>query len=473
MLTIYGGPSRYCDGMSRRSFLKIGGLGMGGLALPQLLRAEAESNDTERDRGSHKAVIMILLVGGPTHLDTIDLKPDAPREIRGEFSPIPTNVPGIEICELMPRMARIMDKLVMVRSLYGGIDDHNTHQCVTGWSSHPATFTSPEIRGYPPGGWPTMGAILSKAQGSVVSGVPAAIDLTHTHYDARFMMRQPPTQGGFLGAAHDGFQVRAVDPQEIVLNGIELHRLRDRRALLSSLDRFRRSAENDSALSNADIYTQQAFSLMTSPRLAEALDLSREDEHVKARYGLTNRPQPLREGPKEMENLLMARRVIQAGARLVTLAPSRYPFGRMSQGDFNWDWHSDIFNIARGTLPMVDQGISALIEDLDAHDMLDDVSVVVWGEFGRTPRINSNAGRDHWAKVGPAILAGGGMKTGQVIGSSTRLGDEPEDRPVHFRDIHATLYHNLGLDPTTLQYTDFAGRPHYLVEGRKPIPELV
>ena len=473
MLTIYGAPSRYCDGLSRRSFLKIGGLGMGGLSLPELLRAEAEIGGTGAAHRSHKAIIMILLVGGPTHLDTFDLKPDAPTEVRGEFAPIPTNVPGIEICELMPRMARIMDKLVFVRSLSGGLDDHNTHQCVTGWSSHPASFSSPEIRGYPPGGWPTMGSVISKAQGTVVSGVPPAVDLTHTYYDARFMMRQPPSQGGFLGAAHDGFQVRAIDPQEIVLNGIELHRLHDRRALLSSLDRFRRAADADGAIRNVDVYTQQAFSLMTSPRLAEALDLSREDPRVKSRYGLTTRAKPLREGPKEMDNLLMARRAIQAGARLVTVAPSRYPFGRMSQGDYNWDWHSDIFNIARGTLPMVDQGISALVEDLEAHDMLDDVSVVVWGEFGRTPRINGNAGRDHWAKVGSAVLAGGGMKTGQVIGSSTRLGGEPEDRPVHFRDIHATLYHNMGLDPTKLQYTDLAGRPHYLVEGRKPMPELV
>ena len=370
-------------------------------------------------------------------------------------------------------MAQISDKLTYVRSLTGGIDDHNTHQCVTGWKSHEQAFTSPEVPGYPPGGWPTIGAVVSKLQGPAVAGVPAAVDLTPVHYDARFMMRQPPCKPGFLGPAYAGFQVREVDRTEIALNGVTLSRLRDRRALLSSLDQFRRASDSNGVIGAADAYTQQAFSLMTSPRLAEALDLDREDARVKGRYGLSTRAQPLREGPKELDNFLMARRVIQAGARLVTLAFARYPFGRMSQGDYNWDWHSNVFSEARATLPLFDQGIRALIEDLEAHDMLDDVSVVAWGEFGRTPRINGNAGRDHWPRVGPALLAGGGMRTGQVIGSSTRIGDDVDDRPVHFRDILATLYHNMGINPRTLQATDLAGRPHYLVEGRGPMSELV
>lgn len=468
MLSIDGERHQLCDGLTRRNFLKIGTLGMGGLALPELLRAEAAAGIGS----SQKSIIMILLTGGPTHLDMFDPKPGAPREIRGEFMPIPSNVPGIEICELMPRLAQVMDKTILVRSLTGGLDDHNMHQCATGWESHPQAFDSREVPGYPPGGWPSMGAVVSKGQGSAVPGVPAAVDLTPVYYDARFMLKHPPCKGGFLGAAYEGFQVRAVDRSEIALNGIDTQRLGHRRALLSSLDRFRREADTGT-IAASDQFTQQAFNLMTSPRLAKALDIQSEPQHVKERYGLSTKDAPEREGPKELDNLLVARRLVQAGARLVTLTLSRYPFGRMSQGDFNWDWHADLFNIARATLPMIDHGVAGLIEDLDEHGMLDDVSVVMWGEFGRTPRINKNAGRDHWARVGNALLAGGGMRAGQVIGRSSRLAEDVADRPVHFRDIIATLYHNIGINPTTLQATDHSGRPHYLVEGRGPMPELV
>lgn len=467
MLTISGDNHRLCDGQTRRNFFRIGSLGLGGLTLPDLLRAEDQAGSSSR-----KSIINILLTGGPSHLDMFDLKPDAPKEIRGEFLPIATNVPGVEICELMPRLATVMDKSILIRSLTGGLDDHNTHQCCTGWESHPKSFDSPEVSGYPEGGWPSMGGVISKLQGPAVPGVPAAVDLTPVYYDARFMLKHRPCKAGFLGPSHEGFQVQAVNRQEITLTGIGRRQLDDRRTLLAGLDRFRRAADNG-PFDSWDTFNRRAFDVMTSTRLAEALDLDREDAQTKARYGLDASPEPVRGGPKEIENLLLARRVVQAGARLVTLTLSRYPFGRMSQGDYNWDWHKDLFNIARSTLPMIDHGIAGLIEDLDAHDMLDDVSVVVWGEFGRTPRINENAGRDHWARVGSALLAGGGMKSGQVVGRSSRLGEDVEDRPVHFRDIIATLYHNIGIDPTTLHVTDPSGRPHSLVDGRSAMPELV
>lgn len=467
MLTIGDDNHRFCGGHTRRSVIRIGSLGLGGLALPDLLRAEAASGATSR-----KSIINILLTGGPSHLDMFDMKPDAPTEIRGEFAPIATSLPGVEICELMPRLAEVMHKSILIRSLTGGLDDHNTHQCCTGWESHPKSFDSPEVSGYPEGGWPSMGGVISKLQGPAVAGMPAAVDLTPVYYDARFMLKHRPCKAGFLGPAHEGFQIQAVNRKEITLTGIGLRQLDDRRALLAGLDRFRRAAD-DGPIEAWDTFNQRAFDVMTSPRLAEALDLDREDAHTKARYGLDARPKAVRGGPKEIENLLLARRVIQAGARLVTLTLSRYPFGRMSQGDYNWDWHSDLFNIARATLPMIDHGIAGLIDDLDAHDMLDDVSVVVWGEFGRTPRINKNAGRDHWARVGNALLAGGGMQAGQVVGRSSRLGEDVEDRPVHFRDIIATLYHNVGIDPATLHITDPSGRPHSLVDGRSAMPELV
>jgi hypothetical protein len=475
MLTIPGPKSRFCDGISRRTWMQIGGLALGGLSLPEILRGESESGTqvTSTSGKTAKGIIMILLPGGPSHLDMYDLKPDAPPEIRGEFQPIATKVPGVEICELMPRLAGLADKLTFIRSLEGFLNDHNTHWCSTGWESHPPMPASPIVAGYPPGGWPSMGAVLSRQLGSLKPGVPPAVDLSPVDPDARFIMRTAPTQPGYLGAAHAGFETEAVDRQNITLNGVNLRRLDDRRALLSSFDQFRRQVERTGVRDGIPEFHRQAIELLTSSRLAEALDLSREDKTVRERYGLNLGFPNEREGKTLLDQFLLARRVIEAGARCVTLAFSRWPFGRMLQGDYNWDWHKDNFNEARGALPLFDLGVSALIRDLDERGLLDDVAVVAWGEFGRTPKINANAGRDHWPNVAGALLAGGGMQCGQVIGSTTRWGESPLNRPVHFRDVFATLYHRLGIDVTTTQFTDLAGRPQYLVADHRPLPELI
>jgi hypothetical protein len=474
MLTIPGQASRYCDGISRRSWLRIGGLALGGLTLPEILRAQAASgarNPAVAGKPA-KGVIMVLLPGGPTHLDTFDLKPDAPPEIRGEFRPIATNVPGIDICELMPRLAGMADKLAIIRSLVGFRDDHNTHWCSTGWESHPAMPSSPLVPGFPPGDWPSIGAVLSKRFGPRVPGVPPSVDLTPIDPDARFILRTPPGQPGYLGVAHAGFEVAAVDRKNITLNGVGLSRLGDRRALLAAFDRFRRRVDVPGFTDGMDEFHRQAFAVLTSPRLAEALDLGREEGRVRTIYGLDRAFPDERQGKTLLDQFLLARRVIEAGARCVTLAFSRWPFGRMLQGDYNWDWHKNLFAEARGALPLFDIGLSALIRDLDERGLLAEVPIVVWGEFGRTPKINKNAGRDHWPRVCSALVAGGGLRCGQAIGSTTRWGEEPLARPVHFREVFATLYQRLGIDVATTQFTDLAGRPQYLVGDHRPLAEL-
>ena len=468
MLKIAGPKSRYCDGISRRTWMQIGSLGLGGMALPEVLRAESSGSRNAKA----KSIIMVLLPGGPSHLDMYDLKPEAPSEIRGEFQPISTNVPGIDICELLPRLAGNADKLTFLRSLMGFKDDHNTHWCSTGWRSHPPMPSSPIEPGFPPGDWPSLGAVLSKQFGPKVSGVPACVDLIPVYPDARFIIRTDPGQPGFLGPGHAGFKAKAVERGNLVLNGASLDRLSNRRALLSSFDQWRRKLDQPDFSDGLDEFNQRAFEVLTTPRLAEALDLSREDPATRARYGLDRNYSGERDGKTHLDQFLLARRVIEAGARCVTLSFSRWPFGRMLQGDYNWDWHEDNFNEARGALPLFDLGLSTLIEDLSERGLLDETMVVVWGEFGRTPKINANAGRDHWPKVAGGLLAGGGLKTGQVIGSTTRWGEEPLTRPVHFQEVFATLYKQLGIDVATTQLVDLAGRPQYLVDGHKPMPEL-
>ncbi|MGE3818429.1 MAG: DUF1501 domain-containing protein [Isosphaeraceae bacterium] len=465
------GPSLTSDvRISRRGWLKVGGLTLGGMALPEILRAEAANAGTGR---AAKGVIVVVLPGGPSHLDMYDLKPDAPAEVRGEFQPIATRVPGVEICEALPKLANMTDRITLIRSLVGFLDDHNTHWCTTGWESHPPMDSSPIVPGYPEGDWPSLGAILSKRFGPRTRGVPPSIDLTPNDADARFILRTPTGQPGYLGKAHAAFEVASIDQGDLSLPGLGQNRLSNRRALLAGFEEFRRHLDRHPATEGMDEFQRQAFDVLTSPRLAEALDLDREDATTRRRYGLDQDYPSERDGKTYLAQFLMARRLIEAGARCVTLAFSRSPFGRMLKGDYNWDWHKDLFNEARGTLPLFDVGLSALIGDLEDRGLLDDTLVVCWGEFGRTPKINKDAGRDHWAKVGGALLAGGGLRHGQVIGSTTRLGEEPRTRPVHFREVFASLYQRLGIDTEHTRFNDLSGRPHSLVGHHRPMPELL
>ena len=445
MLTLFSQKSggSFCDGLSRRSFLRLGGLGLGGLTLPQLLRAEAAQGAGK----SRKALILVYLPGGPPHQDMFDLKMDAPSEIRGEFSPIRTNVPGIQICEHLPRIAKMADKFAFVRSVVGAKDRHESFQCVTGRLND----------NVPPGGWPEIGSIVSTLEGAGAA-VPGYVNLSPK------MQHTPYNQGrtSFLGVAQAPFMPMGSVKDDMTLNGITLERLADRRGLLNAFDGFRRGADASGAMAGVDAFTEQAFDILTSSRLLKALDLSDEDPKLRERYGKGTDKIQGDAAPRLNEQFLLARRLVEAGVRVVTLS---YSF---------WDWHGQNFKIAKDNLPDFDQAISALVQDLHDRGMDRDVTVLAWGEFGRSPRINAGGGRDHWPNVSCALLAGGGMKTGQVIGATDRLGGEAADRPVHFQEIFATLYNNLGINPNTTTVPDLTGRPHFLVDGQfQPMKEVV
>jgi hypothetical protein len=437
--------------LSRRSFLQIGSLGVAGLALPQLLRAESKAGI----RSSAKSVILIYLVGGPPHQDMFDLKPNAPKEIAGPWRPIATNVAGIQICEAFPRLSRTMDKIAIVRSLVGNQSDHDAIQVFNG--HHPRKPT-------PSGGWPQLGSVVAKVQGPVDPAVPPFVSLCYTCTHGPYNEPGP----GYLGPAMAPFRPMGPSREDMTLRGVAIDRLADRKTLLRSFDTIRREIETSGQMRGIDHFNEQAFGLLTSSRLANALDLSREDPRVVQRYG-TGNPTIFMDdngAPRVPQSLLIARRLIEAGARVVTLNYSK------------WDWHggpnNSIFKRESEDFPVFDQCLSALVEDLHQRGLDQDCTVVVMGEFGRTPKISAQVGRDHWPQVNFALLAGGGMKLGQVIGSTDRNAAEAASRPVTFGELFATLYHNLGIDAGSTTLLDFSGRPQYLVEDHAiPLPELV
>jgi hypothetical protein len=434
MLTIFGSRQRFCDGITRRSFLKIGGLAGGMLSLGSPTLADVLRSETAAPGGPRKSIINIFLNGGPSHLDMFDLKPQAPTEIRGEFLPVSTNVPGIEICSLMPGLAKIADKYAIIRSLTGFRDEHSPWQTETGWSEN-------ELRNL--GGHPSLGAVVAKLQGATNGSVPSFVDL-NGH-----------TQHGFLGPTYSAFRPDGPGRANLTLNGVTLERLGERAKLLAELDRVHREMDSSRTMEAIDSFNQRAIGVITSSKVAEALRTEKEDDKIKERYGLN------RDGGGENQRFLLSRRLIEAGARAVS-----FSWG-------GWDTHGDNFNALRRMLPQLDVGLSALVEDLDQRGMLADTAVVMRGEFGRTPRVNTTAGRDHWARACSAFIAGGGMKPGQVIGSTNRYGEEPHERPVHLQEVFATLYHLMGIDAKQTTLRDPNGRPQYLVSMPDPVRELI
>jgi hypothetical protein len=437
--------STICSGpLSRRDILRCGVLGVGGLTLTDLFRAEALAG-TKRP----KSVIMIYMVGAPPHQDMFDLKPEAPAEYRGEFSPIPTNVPGIQISEHLPKLAKVMDRMTVIRSLYGSPDgDHDSFICYTGHNKR-----APQ----PAGGWPSFGAAISKIQGPAARDLPAFAGLApkagHAPYGS-------PGLPGYLGPAHAAFRPYGDALADLQLNGITVDRLEQRQKLLGSLDRYRRAADQSGTMQAFDSYSQQAIGLLTSSRIAEALNLDREDPAVRERYGKGDDKNYGDGAPRNLEHFLTARRLVEAGVRVVTLN-----FGR-------WDFHAQNFSEAKNThMPWFDHGLATLISDLDERGLLKDTAVVAWGEFGRTPIINKDAGRDHWPQVGAGVVAGGPFRHGQVIGATDKIAGTITQRPVHYGEVLASLYQHMGIDPSVPQLRDLTGRPQFLVDDHKPLPE--
>ena len=449
MLTLLGDKHTFCDGVSRRSFLKIGSLSVGAASLPVTLPQLMADQPAANDGRVQKSVIVVYMSGGQSHQDTFDLKTEAPKEIRGEFSPISTNVPGTQICELLPGMAQIMDKCSVIRSVVGQRDEHTSWQNLTGY---PMNQAQREAR-------PNFGSVVSKIQGQTNPVSPAFIDLFPT------MKHRPYNSGdaGYLGPGFNQIRAGGEDLASMKLRYIDSTRFGNRQALLRQFDTLRRSLDTNRNKSLTEVGENyaRAFDVLTSSSLVDALDVTKEDPAVRQRYGKGSSKHLGDGAPMWNDQLLIARRLVEAGVRVVTVA---YGF---------WDTHGNNFGHLKKHLPLWDTGISALIQDLYDRGLDQDVTVCVWDEFGRTPKINKNAGRDHWAPVNYALLAGGGMNMGQMIGTTDKTGGHAATRPVDYRDILATLYHNLGIESHTL-VRDLGERPMPILPPRAtPIRELV
>lgn len=429
MLTILGAKQKFCDGISRRNFLKIGAFGA-GLSLADMLRLRAgAAAPAPTTTGSGKSCILIYLPGGPSHIDMYDLKPQAPVDYKGEFNPIPTNVKGVEICEHFPLQAKMWDKLSVVRSCIS-VDEHSDSLVTSGYSENVNRTQN----------HPSMGSVISKLRGSNSLDIPPYVSLRG------MSIGQEP---GFLGIAHRAFTPSGPGVENLRLaNGVTMNRLEDRKSLLGSFDSVRRDIDASGTMRGLDAFTSRAFDMVASGAVRKALDLAKEEPRTRDRY-------------KGVEQFLTARRLVEAGVGCVTLAIG------------GWDTHSGNFKTLKQQLPQVDRGIANLINDLHERGMENDVVTVMAGEFGRTPKINgTDAGRDHWGPVMSVLVAGGGLKMGQAIGTTNSRAEYPKDRPYRMSQILSTVYQAIGIDPS-LSFPNQTGRPVHILEDREPVSELV
>ncbi len=460
MLTI-SNPStragRNCQGMTRRTALKAGALSAFGLTSANLAKLQAEAQTA--DNG--KSVILLWLDGGPSQLETYDPKPGAPSEYRGPWGDMPTNVPGIRISEMLPHHAKHADKMCFLRSVHHNNGDHfaAAHWMLTGRFGSSAANKAQM--------YPSVGSCVSKLKGSVKTGMPAYVGLPAAHS----VYIYPGYMGGaYLGPAYDPFQVNmkqkylagrytpAIKAPTFLDNvSGDVDRTSSRMNLLGSLDQLNRRLDQSGLMDTMDQFNQNAVDMIMGSRAREAFDMEKEDPKIRDSYG---------RGPWG-HYTLMARRVVEAGVRFVTVDMP------------HWDNHSKIKVAMEDRLPYLDLAVGGLMQDLSDRGMLDDVLVVIMGEFGRTPKLNSGQpgipipGRDHWGNAMSVVLAGGGLKTGQVIGATNSKAQHPVERPLKPSDVLATIYHVLGIDHRKVTFEDFTGRPVHLLDEGRPIAEII
>ncbi|MSR80404.1 MAG: DUF1501 domain-containing protein [Gemmataceae bacterium] len=429
MFTFLGQGRRFCDLGTRRDFLRIGGLGVGvgSLGLSDLLKARAVGPNA-KNASKAKSAIFVYLPGGPSHIDMWDPKPDAPAEIRGEFKGAETNIPGIRINELFTRQAAMFQHFAAVRGVVS-VNEHSDSLVMTGYSDIENRIMN----------HPSFGSVLSKLRGMNDDGIPPFVSLRGA---------SKGTEPGYLGVAHRPFTPEGqgvANLRPTPANAGE--RLTKRRDMLNQFDDFRKESDTTGTANGIDQFTSRAFEIVSSGTVRKALDLSKEEAKVRESY-------------RGVENFLTARRLIEAGVGCLTLS-----YG-------GWDTHVNNFVQLKRQLPILDRAIGNLVTDLKERGMLDEVAIVVWGEFGRTPKINGTAGRDHWPTAMNALVAGGGLRTGQVVGGTNSNAEKPKERGYPVQRVLSTVYHALGIDPG-MTFLDTFGRPQHLLSDREPITELL
>ena len=431
----------FCDGVNRRALIKAGLTGFAGVSLPQLLQLRAEGSEPRKDT----AVIYLELAGGPTQHETYDPKPHAPSEYRGPLSVVQTNVPGVELSEFMKEQARIMDKLVVLRAVHHDSGSHGTSAHLTQTGYYLRDRQSRENT------MPCIGSLSARVRGANRAGVPPFVSIPKSMRFGR---------SAWLGKGFNPFDtIASADskkfsiPNLTLVRGLTQERLASRKSLLTGFDEARRIIDNGGVAEASDRYTREAFEMVTNDAARKAFDIAAEPDSIRDRFGRNSLGQ----------NLLLARRLVESGVTFVSVRCNTLG---------SWDDHRGIAQRMKTKGPAFDQGVAALVSDLHERGLAERIMVVAMGEFGRTPRVNKNAGRDHWGRVMSVLLAGGQLRTGQVIGASDSKGASPIQQPYRPENILATLYRHLGIDPA-ITFTDSSGRPRFLLEEREPVQELL
>ena len=435
---------------SRRSVLKTSLAGFGGLTLPGLMKLRAEG----KMKSNNKAVILVWMTGGPSHIDTWDPKPDMPREIRGPFKTIGTKLPGVRICEYLPKQAAMLDKFTIIRSVDCRQSNHEPNMVMQTANRAAEPRTNPKARLYP-----AFGSIIAKHRGPNHPAMPPYVVLN-------MKTRDHVAWGGYLGTQYDPFDGSAANKLFQLPSGLTMDRMQSRHTLNQQMNGLRADLDASGAMSQMDSFGQTAFDIVAGGRAQEAFDLSKEPQKVRDRYGEHD----------WARQALLARRLVERGSSFVTIDLSNH------SASGTWDNHGDnippyggIWNGLRPLLPVFDHVITTLVSDLAERGMLDDTLVIAMGEFGRSPTLGtqgSTDGRNHWPYVMSMSLAGGGFRHGQVIGASSRDGGEIAERPVTPGDLAATIYHHMGV-PLNTTYNDHQGRPMFIVDEGAPLRECV